>query len=398
MTDGNFWDPALADEVLKRNAEALALWERGLAAPHFQTPERKTLDDWSRPVPWGYLDIARLAAVRARLLREQGRPEAALAEAMKIVQFGAKVEGGKGHLVAYALGLGIRDSGYEALRSGAACANLPASACKRVAAELATLPAKKTAMRDALCVEYAVFCLIIEQVRQATMPVEYLVGPSDPTRLRQAPGPGARLFLQVVQKPFLKPNRTRRDLADFIRTLIAESDKPYPSRRDVRAELEERRGRVSKQPLAAVLGGNILGESLIQLVAPSSDGVLRMWDRSQMQFDVTRLTLALRAYKADKGLLPDSLDPLVPDYLDAVPLDAFDGKPLRYNPAKKVIYSVGKDLKDDGGMTFEEIFAFMRKERSLDGPGADPEELKRLQEECRNDVWGMPDPSFPIDF
>ena len=42
LTNGDVeWDQPIADEVLKRNAEALALWERGLAAPQYQAPSER---------------------------------------------------------------------------------------------------------------------------------------------------------------------------------------------------------------------------------------------------------------------------------------------------------------------------------------------------------------------
>jgi hypothetical protein len=49
--------------------------------------------------------------------------------------------------------------------------------------------------------------------------------------------------------------------------------------------------------------------------------------------------------------LPDSLDDLVPAFLPAVPIDPYDGKPLRYKKLEKgyCIYSIGPNLKDDGG-------------------------------------------------
>ena len=39
----------------------------------------------------------------------------------------------------------------------------------------------------------------------------------------------------------------------------------------------------------------------------------------------------------------------MPEYIEAVPLDDFDGQPMRYSKPKRVIYSVGEDLQDDGG-------------------------------------------------
>jgi hypothetical protein len=42
---------------------------------------------------------------------------------------------------------------------------------------------------------------------------------------------------------------------------------------------------------------------------------------------------------------------LAPSYLETVPVDPFDGQPLRYRTqgAGYVLYSIGPDLKDDGG-------------------------------------------------
>jgi hypothetical protein len=62
-----------------------------------------------------------------------------------------------------------------------------------------------------------------------------------------------------------------------------------------------------------------------------------------------RTLLALKSYWQDNQKLPDSLAELVPDYLSEVPKDSFDGQPIRYSKAKKIIYSVGEDLKNEGG-------------------------------------------------
>ena len=68
-----------------------------------------------------------------------------------------------------------------------------------------------------------------------------------------------------------------------------------------------------------------------------------------MDLDAMRLLLVLKAFKQDKGKLPDSLAELVPEYIEEIPADPFDGKPIRYSADKKRIYSVGKDLIDSGG-------------------------------------------------
>jgi hypothetical protein len=42
---------------------------------------------------------------------------------------------------------------------------------------------------------------------------------------------------------------------------------------------------------------------------------------------------------------------LIPEFLDKVPTDPYDGKPLRYRRLDDgvVVYSIGRDGKDDGG-------------------------------------------------
>jgi hypothetical protein len=64
-----------------------------------------------------------------------------------------------------------------------------------------------------------------------------------------------------------------------------------------------------------------------------------------------RAALAAERYRRRQGDWPPSLATLVPRYLGDVPLDPFDGKPMRYRRTDTgaLIYSVGRDGRDDGG-------------------------------------------------
>ena len=61
--------------------------------------------------------------------------------------------------------------------------------------------------------------------------------------------------------------------------------------------------------------------------------------------------LAVERYRLAEGNLPKSLDNLIPAYMETVPEDPFDGENLRYRKLKTgfVVYSVNKDLSDNGG-------------------------------------------------
>ena len=62
--------------------------------------------------------------------------------------------------------------------------------------------------------------------------------------------------------------------------------------------------------------------------------------------------IALKRYALRHGCYPDQLTNLLPNLLVALPTDLMDGQPLRYrlNPdGTFVLYSVGENLRDDGG-------------------------------------------------
>jgi hypothetical protein len=65
--------------------------------------------------------------------------------------------------------------------------------------------------------------------------------------------------------------------------------------------------------------------------------------------------VAMTRYRLDHGALPARVEDLVPAYLEAVPLDPFDGQPLRLaiRNDQWIIYSIGPDLKDDGGVAMD---------------------------------------------
>ncbi|MCH8970233.1 MAG: hypothetical protein IIA66_14080 [Planctomycetes bacterium] len=70
------------------------------------------------------------------------------------------------------------------------------------------------------------------------------------------------------------------------------------------------------------------------------------------------IALAIRLYEIDHGRRPVELAELVPDYLDEVPRDpmAPDGATIRYRPQAEVpvLYSVGRNGIDDGGLVWDE--------------------------------------------
>jgi hypothetical protein len=75
--------------------------------------------------------------------------------------------------------------------------------------------------------------------------------------------------------------------------------------------------------------------------------------RNQCAADEALIACALERYRLAHENYPNSLDALVPQYLDKLPTDIITGQPLKYrlkSDGQFVLYSVGWNQKDDGGV------------------------------------------------
>jgi hypothetical protein len=123
-----------------------------------------------------------------------------------------------------------------------------------------------------------------------------------------------------------------------------------------------------------------LAGHLVALLAPASSRMGVEEGRRDLQLRVAEIRAALVLYQRKNHAYPEKLDQLVPDFLPIVPEDPFTGRPLRYQLTVQIpedgeggrrrrapvnelrqlndriadggwkIWSVGADLKDDGGL------------------------------------------------
>ncbi|HET6250920.1 MAG TPA: hypothetical protein VFE47_24740 [Tepidisphaeraceae bacterium] len=93
------------------------------------------------------------------------------------------------------------------------------------------------------------------------------------------------------------------------------------------------------------------GSPLIQVLLVANDRPRTVQLRFLGTARQGRLGIALTKYRLQHGAYPKTLESLTPDFIASLPLDPFDGKPMRYRleNGDAIIYSIGKDLKDDGG-------------------------------------------------
>lgn len=388
---GECWDGPFVERVLKDNADALALWEQGMDAPHFQTFEVKAwADQLQIPHVYPYLSIANLLRVRALAAAKRGDYEAAFQDCMKLVQFGHRIEGDKGCLLEWLVGVTVKGAGKGLMRDLLPESTLPPARLRHYVSELAKYPADAQGLADAFRNEYAVQVETLQGIKS---------GKYDPSSLLLAtgagpacgPGPLDSLGWNLLRMTSFRPQETRRTCAEVARSRIESASKPV---KDMAPEDQVLR---DFRPAREVLSGNFLGRILCRPFLLVSGGVLKQKCCANVELAATRILLALKAYKLEKGKLPATLAELAPEYLDSVPLDDYDGKPMRYNAAKKVGYSVGKNLKDDGGSgTRAEYVAVKRKEAEAAGDKWTDEDQKDAEQQFNE--WDQPDACYEIKF
>jgi hypothetical protein len=103
-------------------------------------------------------------------------------------------------------------------------------------------------------------------------------------------------------------------------------------------------------------------------VEPASDGaydpvagsirvsvksISRQFAENEAMLRLLRAQLALQEYRAKHGDWPATLADLTLGVVAQVPVDPFTGNPLKYRRkgGEVLLYSVGWDLKDDGGIS-----------------------------------------------
>ena len=191
------------------------------------------------------------------------------------------------------------------------------AAGRRVDAVLARLPAHAEVAGGQRRFALARFARELESGGAQMLPHGAVPKGLDPPFVR-------RLLWRLYPKP-----SAYRAADRYYRALIAETEKPFSSRGEPPPPDE---------PLAL---GWVAGVDRVfpQLLAAETAVVLM------------RLELALQEYRKKAGRYPDRLEALAPAVLAAVPRDPFTGNPFVYRRtgARYLLYSVGPDLRDDGG-------------------------------------------------
>ena len=329
------YDPAVADDLLRRNAEAMRLWQEGLERPALQVPRIERLGDGFENVSSSF-DLVRVADLQAVCLGREGKHAEAVEQAMRIVRFGRMIMGASGDMLTWLTGAAMaEETGLARIRKMVPEARLSPEQMRDYVARLAPMTPPGRHLAEAFRVEYQIAARAIEDL-SAGKPRPRQEPPAQP-HPRRVPAPN--FVLQI--------NRTKRLIAERIRAHIENVARPRA--RMVQPEPFPQIDENLSSFLWAMATGNGVGKLLVGMFTDTGDSDLELKCARNTRVGATRLLLALKAYKMDNDRLPERLGDLVPEYITSVPEDDFSGQPFRYVPDKKVFYSVGKDLADDGG-------------------------------------------------
>ena len=329
LSNNTNWDDSLAAEVLEKNHAGLDLFDKSFQQPFLLVPEPRTFAE-EYPYLGDWKAISRVESIQANALFRSHNEKAAFDSALKIIKFGQRAENSGGPIIHYLVGSSIKTLGLLRIQQMTAQTTLPESDLGELIRELDRLGPNQEGLTNALKVEYQMQCKYLD---------DFAEGKATTTNS------GEQMMASIGLKPLFSATRTKMEFAQSARLTRNNISKPFGDITWSDLPVVETNRSIVKR----LIKGNVVGDILFELLEPSAKGFSKRKSREEVSVTATQLLLALKIYKMRHDKLPESLSELVPEFFPRVPLDDFDGKPFRYLPGKKLIYSVGPDLKDSGG-------------------------------------------------
>lgn len=325
----NVWDEELARQIIQSNSKAMEYVKQGAQQLRGLAPQPETLYDGPVYDLERRKDLEKILHVYPRLLVSEGRETEALSFCVEQARLGNALMRSKGVIIDYLVGVSVQSEALDSLMEIANTSGLKAEDFHTLPAEIASLHDKGDALSDAVKEEYAMTLRSIDsQIKEI-----HGFDPSEQSPTRRA----AWIY---------HPNRTKKKISDYFISLVENADKPY-SRTEMNSIytiFDEDSSTVS-----IMLSPNTAGEFSIATLLHAFDKIHLSKCRANSIVAVAQTLMAAIAFEKTTGALPDTLDELLPIYIESVPLDNFDGRPIRYDAERKIVYSIGKDLVDDGG-------------------------------------------------
>jgi hypothetical protein len=357
-------DMPLISEWLAANEKPLALFAEGAKRTRYYMPLSSesipaTIIHARMPELGRIRDITRALAARAMLRLGGGDFEGFRSDCRTILAVGRLVSHGP-TLLHKLVGVGCQAMGLSTLRTGVASGPVDAEQVKTLLADMARLPAgssmaeaidlgERYMMLDAL----SLFAVYGPQEAGRIMGAKQFAGlgggggasaPGGGATRPAAAGPATLPATSDWTPAFVKANRWYDRYVNAMRLpTYAERDKALDAiERDV-------------EKVRAMSGGFVglfmpVEDKLLAIILPAISRSTQTQQRLASEFDLTRIVLALAAYRSKNAEFPQDLAALAPGFLGDVPSDGFTEQAFTYRRegGGYVLYSVGPNLRDDG--------------------------------------------------
>ena len=335
VLNGERSDPQYIADLLAENKQAMAALERGLKCKVCQPPEIRNVSDLPDYYP-GLLDLGRLLHLSTMQARQAKQWDKATVSCCDQLRFASLVQNNPGSLIHALCGMHLLGWGLDETRKMAISPDVTEEQLRKLSEALRYLESWDESFIRAMKAEYQLNANTIDDMVSGKINLDskqVKKGSSDESDRM----PVGFLF---------QPNKTKKILADVFRNKIKNIPRSPAERESM--DIEQQIEMELSAPTRFV-SPNPLGKIFIALVVPAVESANIANDRTKIELAATRLIVACRWYEKDHGELPPSLNALVPEYLDAVQRDPYDGKPIRYDRDRAIVYSIGKDLIDQGG-------------------------------------------------
>ena len=355
IIEGKEWDEEFIKELLKNNEQVLKDFEKVVQCPYFQDPIIQDPGKLGITTPLLSLSepqkMAELNLIKAIYLFKQGKEEQAFDETIGIIEMGQLIEDSpRGYIISYLVGLHIKEMGLEQLRIMLSTAILPPKIFKKYINRLDKFKLNEEGLGNVLKIEY------INLINNKANIIDVVASGEKPELETMVTDSISPISLRVSY--FYKPNQTKRFIGEHFRFLVGSVDENYKEYQEkvLFEEVKLAQFLPYYYPgMIALFRENSIGKMISGISLVSLDGLFAKKCEEDFSIIGTQLLMAVKAYQIETGRLPNSLNELVPEYISEIPKDPFDGNLIRYSADKKMIYSVGGDLKDSGGSEGEKL-------------------------------------------
>ncbi len=344
MVKGKNWDIDFAKELIEKNEKVFDYFEKAITLSYFQFPQLqnpRTIDERTYlPGMEEFRYIAQLNSIKANYLLSQDKEEEALDLIFKTIKMGQMIEDSpRPLLINYLFGMAIKEIGLERLRMTIPKLTLSPDKLKNYIAEIEKFKENEEGLIRAMKMEY----ILLTNTKSKIDKIFF--GELSKEELKKLDMED--VYFEIKGTTYFnylyKPNQTQKIFAQYYRNFIDNAKKDCNEIKVVKIKPLAPHSKIKM-----LFTENVIGKVFHDISMANLSGILEKKCLEDFSINGTQLLMAIRAYQIETGKLPSSLKDLTPKYLSEIPKDPFNGK-LKYLPDKKIIYSVGKNLKDEGG-------------------------------------------------